>query len=107
VLSQLGRYPQAAKHQQGLLAAYLQVHGPRHPHTTVAAWNLMGTLDKLGKRGAARALMTRYLAWLLERHPKTLDPLQQEIRRLLSERLRGPEPDSAAGGLKMPDKPGR
>ncbi|HMD97480.1 MAG TPA: hypothetical protein VKM93_09165 [Terriglobia bacterium] len=55
--------------------------GPEHPSTSISAWNLFRSLQELGERDAARAILERDLLWLLGRDPATLGADQRKIRK--------------------------
>jgi hypothetical protein len=83
----------ARKLQKETLAVSHRVRRPEHPNTSRPAWNLFQTLEDLGERDAARAILERDLLWLLRRDPATLGAVQREIRGWLAERQA-----SSAGG---------
>jgi hypothetical protein len=60
------------------------VLGPQHPDTSVSAWNLFLTLQDLGERDAAGAILERDLLWLRGRDPATLGADQREISEMLA-----------------------
>jgi hypothetical protein len=70
-------------HEQAL-GGRRRVQGAEHPNTSISAWNLFRTLQDLGERDAARAVLERDLLWLLGRDPATLGADQRKIRDMLA-----------------------
>ena len=68
-----------------VLTVHRRVLGREQQHTSVSAWNLFLTLQDLGDREAARAVLERDLLWLLDRDPATLGAQQREIREQVAE----------------------
>jgi hypothetical protein len=75
----------ARKLQEKVLDVRRRVLGPEHPATSSSAWNLFRTVQDLGERDAARAILERDLLWLLSRDPATLGADQRRIRGVLAE----------------------
>ena len=61
-----------------------QVLGPEQPDTSISASNLFPTLQDLGERNEARAVLERDLLWLLGRNPDTVGTDQRDIRQMVA-----------------------
>ena len=74
----------ARQQQEQVLAALGRLLGEEHPDTSLAAWNLLRTLQDLGERAATHMVLDRDLRWLLDRDPATLGANQRQIREYLA-----------------------
>jgi hypothetical protein len=78
-LSALGDHASACSQYVRALAASKKFHGPRHPETTVLAWQLFLLYCKLRDRTGSDSVLYTELQWLIQEDPASLSPEQQEI----------------------------
>ncbi|HWQ94345.1 MAG TPA: tetratricopeptide repeat-containing protein, partial [Gammaproteobacteria bacterium] len=78
-----------ALHEQ-VLAVRRRVLGEEHPDTTISAWNLFMSLLYLQEVDAAREILVRHLAWLLQTDPQALSFEQQQILGWLEDMFYSP-----------------
>jgi tetratricopeptide (TPR) repeat protein len=74
--------------EEKVLEIEVRRQGPHHPDTTTAAWNLFQTLWALKELVVAQDILNRYLVWLVDRDPRTLEGVQQEVRHIVANLLK-------------------